>query len=556
MSNASRQIDAHVQYGKRLHGAGRLAEAAQVYQQVLAAAPLHAEAMDMMGVLILQTGQPAQALVWIQQAIGIDAAVADFHVHHAHTLLALGRPSDAAAASRAALRLKRGHAEAHQALGRALTDTGDYAGALKEFRDAVRLKPDLLDGLNDLGTALHHANRLEEAAKTLARAAAREPKVSSIQLNLSSVLKDLGRFEEAETRLLAARQLAPDDPKVLYNHALLMLLLGRFEAAWPGWEQRFRAGAIPDRGLGKPVWRGEKLQGRTLLIHAEQGLGDTIQFCRFPFPTDGPVVFEVQPRIARLLGSHPGMAPGGSWPRAIEPGGSGPGAIGAAAIGPVGMRPGAVRIVRMGEEALPPFDLTCPLMSLPAILGTTVDSIPCEIPYLAAEPEAVARWRARLGEAGFRVGIVWQGNPSRREDGGRSIRLEHYLPLAGVPGVRLISLQKAAGVEQLVPGIAVETLGEDFDAGPDGFIDTAALMMSLDLVITSDTAVAHLAGALGRPVWVALRAVPDWRFMLGRADSPWYPTMRLFRQTVRDAWGPVFAAMRDTLAGLVVGRDG
>jgi Flp pilus assembly protein TadD len=520
MSDASRQIDAHLQYGKRLHGAGRLAEAGQVYQQVLSAAPLHAEAMDMMGVLILQMGQPAQALGWIQQAIGISGMVADFHVHRAHALLALGRPADAVDASRAALRLKRGHGEAHQTLGRALSETGDYAGALKEFRDAVRLSPDLLDGLNDLGTALHHANRLEEAAQTLARAAAREPKEPSILLNLSSVLKSLGRFEAAETRLMAARHLAPGDPRVLYNHALLMLLLGRFEAAWPGWEQRFRAGAVPDRGLGKPAWRGEKLDGRTLLIHAEQGLGDTIQFCRFPFPTDGRVLLEVQPRIARLLGG----------------------------------RPGATKIVRMGE-ALPPFDLTCPLMSLPAILGTTVDSIPSDVPYLAAEPEAVARWHARLGAHGFRVGIVWQGNPSRREDGGRSIRLDHCLPLAAVPGVRLISLQKDAGVEQLAPGIAVETLGEDFDSGPDGFIDTAAVMMSLDLVITSDTAAAHLAGALGRPVWVALRAVPDWRFMVGRADSPWYPTMRLFRQTARDEWGPVFAAMRDALAGLVAGSD-
>jgi Flp pilus assembly protein TadD len=525
MSNASRQTDTHLQYGKRLHGAGRLAEAAEVYQQVLSDAPLHAEAMDMMGVLFLQTGQPAQALGWIQQAIAVNGTVVDFHVHHAHTLLALGRSADAAAASRAALRLKRGHAGAHQILGRALMETDDYAGALKEFQTAVRLMPDLHDGLNDLGTALHHANRLEEAARTLARAAAREPKEPSILLNLSSALKSLGRFEEAEMRLIAARRLAPNDSRVLYNHALLMLLLGRFEEAWPGWEQRFRAGAVPGRDFGKPVWRGERLDGRTLLIHDEQGLGSTIQFARFPLPTDGPVFFEVQPRIARLLSG----------------------------------RLGASRVLRRGE-ALPPFDLACPLMSLPAILGTTLDTIPCDVPYLAAEPEALARWRARLdgqlGNQSFRVGIAWQGNPSRREDDGRSIRLSHYLPLGTVARVRMISLQKDEGAEQLVSGISVETLGEDFDSGPDGFIDTAAVMMNLDLVITSDTSIAHLAGALGRPVWVALRAVPDWRFMMGRVDSPWYPTMRLFRQTTRDEWGPVFAAMRDALAVLVMGRDG
>ena len=417
------------------------------------------------------------------------------------------------AACRVALRLKRGDAEALQALGHALTDTGDYLGALDAYQDAARLKPDLPDLLNNLGTALHHANRLDEAARTLTRAHGREPRDPGTLVNLSSVLRDLGQFEQAAARLTAAARLAPDDPRVRYNQALLLLLLGRFETAWPGWEERFRAGAVPDRGLAKPRWRGEPLAGRTLLIHAEQGLGDTIQFCRYPFPTDGTVLFEAQPRIARLLG---------------------------------GLR-GAPRILRVGD-ALPPFDLECPLMSLPAIRGTTEATIPADVPYLSAEPEAVERWRARIGDHGFRVGIAWQGNPSRREDNGRSIRLEHYLPLASIPGVRLISLQKDVGAEQLLPGMTVEALGEDFDAGPDGFIDTAAVMMNLDLLITSDTAIPHLAGALGRPVWVALRAVPDWRFMLERPDSPWYPSMRLFRQTMRDDWAPVFGAIKDALA--------
>jgi hypothetical protein len=213
----------------------------------------------------------------------------------------------------------------------------------------------------------------------------------------------------------------------------------------------------------------------------------------------------------------------------------------------------APKIVRAGG-VLPPFDLQCPLMSLPAIRGTTEATIPATVPYLFAEPEAELRWRMRLGDDGFRVGIAWQGNAARREDGGRSIRLEHYMPLALVPGVRLISLQKDIGTEQLTQSMQIESLGADFDSGPDGFIDTAAVMMNLDLVITSDTAVAHLAGALGRPVWVALRAVPDWRFMLARPDSPWYPTMRLFRQAARDAWQPVFAAMREALVTLTEGQ--
>ena len=527
MSDTRRQIDAHLQYGKRLHSAGRLDDAGQVYQQILTLAPAHPEALHMVGVLLLQSGQPGQALGWIERAIaaagaaGTNNATAEFHVHKAHALLALGRVADAIPACHAALRLNRGNAEAYQALGHALTDNGEYANALKAYQDAARRKPDLPDLLNNLGTALHHANRLEEAARTLTRAHGRSPKDAGVLVNLSSVLRDLGRYQEAESRLLSALRLTPRDPATRYNHALLMLLLGRFAEAWGGWEERFHAGAVPDRGLAKPRWNGEALAGRTLLIHAEQGLGDTIQFSRYPFPTDGPVVFEVQRRIARLLASRRTAA------NTDQP-----------------------TIVRAGD-ALPAFDLECPLMSLPAIHGTTEATIPRGIPYLTAETEAVERWRIRLGDHGFRVGIAWQGNPSRREDGGRSIPLDHYLTLASIPGVRLISLQKDAGAEQLASGMPVETLGEDFDQGPDGFIDTAAVMMNLDLVITSDTVIPHLAGALGRPVWVALRAVPDWRFMLERTDSPWYPTMRPFRQTARDEWAPVFGAIREALAMLV-----
>ncbi len=527
MSHANRQIDAHLVMGKRLHAAGRLAEAGQVYQQVLAAAPTHPEAMHMMGVLLLQSGQPDQAVEWIARAIGLRGADPEFHVHHAHALLALNRATEAVSACRAALRLKRGYAEAHHALGHALIDVGDYPGALKAYQDAARLKPDLPDLLNNLGTALHHANQLEEAARTLTRAHGREPRDPGILINLSTVVRDLGLFQQAEARLAAAARLVPDDPKLRYDHALLMLLLGRFESAWPGWEERFRAGAVLDHGFTRPRWHGEKLAGRTLLVHAEQGLGDTIQFCRFPFPAYGKVVFEVQPRIARLLATR----------RVVD-------------------NPGDKPVTVRAGDPLPPFDLVCPLMSLPSIYRTTEATIPAHVPYLAAEPDAAIRWRARVGDHGFRVGIVWQGNPSRREDNGRSIRLEYYAPLAEVPGVRLISLQKDAGTEQLIPGLTVETLGDDFDSGPDGFIDTAAVMMHLDLVITSDTAVAHLAGALARPVWVALRAVPDWRFMLERTDNPWYPTMRLFRQTTRDAWAPVFGAMKEALAMLVAARGG
>ena len=518
MSRRSKQVDAYFQQGERLHAAGRLAEAGQVYRQILAAEPKHADSHHMMGVLALQAGQPAAALDLLDGAIALKPLVSSYHVHRAHALLALSRPVEAAAACRAAVRTKSNNAEAYQVLGHAQTDALQPAEALRAYREAMRLKPDLPDLFNNLGTALRNIGALEEAEQHLREAVRRAPGDIGAQLKLSSVLKELGKMPEAEALLRDALRRQPADPVLLYNLSLLLLLTGRNDEAWPAWEQRFGARAVPSRGLPHPQWGGEPLAGRTLLVHAEQGLGDTLQFCRYLAAlaaAGGKVLFEAPPRLRRLLSTLPAAPP------MLVPG-----------------------------EPTPPIDLVCPLMSLPARTGA---AIPATGPYLAAEPDRVARWRDRLGPHGFKVGIAWQGNPGRTEDRGRSIRLREFAPLAAVPGVRLISLQKNDGVDQLEDAVPLETLGPDFDAGPDGFLDTAAAMMSLDLVIASDTSVPHLAGALGRPVWVALRLVPDWRWLLGREDSPWYPTMRLFRQTAREEWGPVFAAMATALRAAVPG---
>ncbi len=305
---------------------------------------------------------------------------------------------------------------------------------------------------------------------------------------------------------------------------------------------RFGTLAVPARPFRQPVWRGEALEGRTLLVHAEQGLGDTIQFCRYipelarRLAGDGRLVFEVQRPLARLMAGLPEPPP----------------------------------IVRAGDP-MPPFDLVCPLLSLPERFATTAATAPRRVPYLAGEPDRIAHWRARLGPHGVRIGIAWRGNPKSQAELGRSIPLAHFLPLGRLPGVRLISLQRDHGLDEIAAlpsGSRVETPGEGFDAGPDAFLDTAAIMPSLDLIITSDTNIAHLAGALARPVWVALQHVPDWRWMFfppdgaasdsaGSAEaspqgfahlSPWYPTMRLFRQVRRGDWAGVFAEIATALA--------
>jgi hypothetical protein len=257
------------------------------------------------------------------------------------------------------------------------------------------------------------------------------------------------------------------------------------------------------------------------LLYAERGLGDTIQFSRFACSVaaqGGDVLLEVPPPLRGLLRSLPD-----------------------------------VKVARRGE-ALPEYDAHLPLMSVPDVLGATSEAGLGQTPYLFAEPALVAAWAKRLPAGQFRVGIVWQGKPVAMIDKGRSIPLRAFAPLSRVPGVRLISLQKNEGGEQQTPlarDIPVHALGADFDAGPDAFLDSAAIIMNLDLVISSDTASAHLAGALGRPVWIALGHVPEWRWMLDRADTPWYPTARLYRQTVRGDWDEVFARIAADLAAAV-----
>jgi Flp pilus assembly protein TadD len=503
MSKRSQQVDAFFRQGQQLHVAGRLAEAEQIYRQIIVAAPRHADALHALGALALQAGRPDAADTLLSQAIGLKPAAA-FYLTRANTLLALNRPEEAAQTCRSVLRTQRNNAEALQVLGHALSDSGQADAAIEAYRNALQLKPLLPDIRNNLGTALRQANRLEEAEQELRKA----PPDAGALVNLSSVQKERGAFADAEATLRQALAMAPGDPVLLYNWALLMLLLGRTEEAWEGWESRFRAGAVPPRPFAQPQWQGEPLGNRTLLVHGEQGLGDMIQFSRYLPAIGGNVMFEAPPRLVRLLSGNPAMP-------AIIPAGA----------------------------PLPRFDLVVPLLSLPARMKQPPDPSP----YLFAEADRVAAWTDRIGSAGFRIGIAWQGFSGRHEDKGRSIPLAAYRTLAEVPGVRLISLQKGEGEAQVAgAGFPIETL-DGLDAGSDAFVDTAAVMMALDLVVTSDTSIAHLAGALGRPVWVALRRVPDWRWMLDRSDSPWYPSMRLFRQPRHDDWAAVFAAMAEAL---------
>jgi tetratricopeptide (TPR) repeat protein len=497
MSKRSQKLESAFRLAERLHLAGRLAEAEQAYRHLLTASPRHPAALHALGALALQTGRPEMAEHLITQAITEKPAAA-FQLTRAHALLALRRPADAETASRTLLRAAPQNALGHQVLGHALSDLGDAAGALDAYRHAQRLNPALPDIGNNIGTALRQASRLEEAEQALLAA----PLDPGALLNLSSVQKERGAFDRAEATLRRALAQAPNDPALLYNWSLLMLLMGRNDEAWPGWEQRFAAGAIPPLPAEPPQWAGDDLGQRRLLVLPEQGLGDIIQFVRYLPSISGAVTFDAPPKLRHLLASNPAIP--------LDP--------------------------------LPGYDVSAPLLSLPARMREP----PAQPPYLLAQPEREAAWRDRIGEDGVKVGIAWQGFSGRFEDRGRSVPLTAFHPLAKA-GVRLISLQKGEGEEQVAgAGFAVETL-QGLDDGPDAFVDTAAVMRLLDLIITSDTSIAHLAGALGCRVWVALRLVPDWRWLTGRSDSPWYPSMRLFRQHSDGDWTPVFAAMADAL---------
>jgi tetratricopeptide (TPR) repeat protein len=517
MSKRKHQIEAAFQQMQRLHAAGRLAEAEQGYRQILAAAPLHADTLHMLGVLALQTGHPAPALTYTERAIGQKPSVAIYHVNRANALLALQRPQEAEAACHEALRLKRNSAEAQQTLGHALSDLGRPEAAAAAYREALRLNPALPDLHNNLGLALHEASQLDSAVDALQAALRQAPQDPAAAGNLAGVLKDSGRLEAAEALYRDLLRRNPDDAVAHYNLGVMLLVAGRHAEAWPEWEWRFRADPALAHRFTQPLWTGGALGGRTLLVHAEQGIGDMVQFCRYVplLPRDGRVVLEVHPPLVGLM-------------RQLE---------------------GVADVVAIGNP-LPPHDVRCPMMSLPLALGlTATKDIPANVPYLQADPARVAAWKDRLHALpGRRVGVVWAGNPERmRMDRRRSLQLATLQPLASVSGISLVSLQKGPAAAQLAAGPLAGAM-VDWTAELGDFVDTAALIEALDLVIGVDTAVLHVAGALAKPVWLLNRFDTCWRWELGTDESRWYPTLRQFRQTAAGAWDDVVERVCAALA--------
>jgi len=483
------EIAAALSQALRDHQAGRLEEAVEAYRRVLDDDAGNADALNLLASALRSRGEVAEATE-------------------------LARRAAQAAPERPDILYN---------CGNALSAAGDAAGAAAMYRDVLALVPDHADAAANLGIALAKAGDPDGAVAAYEQALALQPPHPVAGLNLGNLLGELGRHE-ASIALLRRMSLARSDlPEARYNLALGLLRHGDFTGGFAAYEARWRTAdfSAKPRHQDRPAWDGKPFVGRKLLVHAEQGLGDTIQFVRLlPLAASlgGSITLEVPSMLKALLA---GAAGADSVTDAVD----------AAA-----------------------HDLQVPLLSLPLRLGLSLGSLPTKVPYLAARPERLERWRERLGDDGRRlIGLGWRGNPASPADKGRSLPGPALLaPLAQLADCRLVSLHKA-GPDEIeeqdgrwrVAGLpfTIEHPGPDFDAGNDAFLDTAALMTLCDAVVTTDTSLAHLTGALARPSIVLLKAVADWRWLRERSDSPWYPTMTLVRQSdPGDFSGPIARA--------------
>jgi tetratricopeptide (TPR) repeat protein len=505
--------DAHNNLAAALRQQGKWTEAEAHYREAIRLKPDYPEAHNNWGVALQGLGRLEEAVASYHQALRLRPDYPEAHTNLGSVLTRLGRLDDALAQHHLALHLRPGYHEAHSNLGTTLVAQRKYAEAEGCYRAALRLKPDYAEGHHNLGTALAEQGKLDEAVACYREALRLRPDYPEACGNLATALLAQGQPGEAAAVYEQILQRKPNSPDVHLSRALAFLLLGEWEQGWREYEWRWGCeefGGLPYR---QPQWDGAPLDGRTILLHAEQGLGDTLLFVRYA-------------RLVKQRGGKVVLA----CPKAL--------------MGLLAGCPGVDELVGQGTP-LPDFDCHAPLLSLPGIFGTTPASVPAEVPYLFADAGLVETWRRELAATpGFKVGIAWQGNPRFKGDRLRSIPLARFQPLARAQGVRLLSLQKAFGSEQLRDiDFPVEDIASRLDEGSGPFLDTAAVMRNLDLVITSDTVIAHLAGALGVPVWLALAFSPHWVWLLHREDSPWYPTMRLFRQKRWGDWDEVFERM-------------
>lgn len=502
--------------GNALYAAGRHEDAAARYRRAIKARPDDYGAHNNLGNAYRALRQPERAAQAFRAALRLRPGVPELMFNLACVLAEADKHDEALASVDAVLLAVPEHAPAHRLRGELLEKCGDFDAAAAAFAEALRHAAMDASVMNTLASAIYRLGRLTEAEKLLREAVRLRPDAANAWNNLGLVLQDLGEMEEARLCLDRALTLDPADHGARYNRALLHLTEGRLVEGWADHESRFAALNFVPRRSG-PEWAGEAAPERVLLIHPEQGSGDFIQFCRYATLAAARmrVVLEAPAPLLRLMGTL-----------------AGPGRVVASELPP------------------PPFDLQCPVMTLPRVFATTLQTVPADIPYLRADAAQAAAWKQRLAALpGRRIGLAWAGSPAYLQDQARSIPPALLAPLAGVAGVSWVSLQKG----KAPPRAGIGAVLHDWSGELADFADTAALIEALDLVVSVDTAVVHLAGALGRQVWLLNRFDTDWRWLRGRDDSPWYPTLRQFRQPAPGDWASVVARVGDALAAFAAG---
>jgi tetratricopeptide (TPR) repeat protein len=504
--------------GHALQSMGRLEEAALRYEKAVALNPAYPEARNNLGNVLHLLGRSNEALSHFRAAIQTAPRYGDAHVNLGHVLVAVGKPEEAVAHYEIALAVQPRNPDTRISLALTLLmlDRGREAG---QHCDAVvAMQPRSLGTLANLAFLLLKLQRPEQALSVYDRVLVEKPDHMSALVNRAALLHALGRFDESLIAYAKAQKVDSSNAAAHHGEGLLRLQLGDLPTGFEKYERRWEKDQLQRRSFDKPLWRGQEIAGKTILLHAEQGFGDTLQFCRYAELLAGRgarVVLEVQPALKSLLETLPG----------------------------------ANVVVASGDQ-LPEVDFCCPMASLPLAFGTTLQTIPGKTPYLAASAERIASWERRLKpKTKPRVGLVWSGNPIQGNDHNRSIPLGEIDALLSLPNVEIVSLQKNLRKRDLALLKANPRIIHFGDELQD-FSDTAAVLSLMDVVVSVCTSVCHLSGALNRPTWVLLSAACDWRWLLDRTDSPWYPSVRLFRQNTLGDWQSVIGAAASELAQL------
>ena len=513
--------EAYNNIGVVLKDQGDQEKAIENYEHAVKIKPDYVEAYYNMGNAFKTQGKLEEAIEAYNKAVSIDPDYFKAYNNLGNSLRERGKLEDSIDAFNKALIVNPDYAETHNNMGITLQEMGKLQEAIEAYNKAVLINPKYAEGYNNMGNTFRNQEKLEESLGAYSKALSINPNYADAYNNMGNSLREIGKLEEAIEAYNKALSIKHDYADIYWNLSLINHLRGNLIDGFELYEYRLKKEEITVRPARIPFkWDGKQsLRGKHFLVYEEQGLGDTIQFCRYlPLLEEkgAKVSFKVKSKLHQLLGT---------------------------------LKTKADFLSEMPLDER--IDFESPLLSLPYLFGTSLSTIPGQNPYLYAQEDVFKTWKKTLSGDTFKIGICWQGS-KRPLDIGRSFPLSLFEGISKIPTVELINLHKGEGNKQLEEiSFLLTTLGSQFDSGPDSFIDTAAVMMNCDLIITSDTAVAHLAGALGCQTWVALKYIPDWRWMLDRTDSPWYPTIKLYRQKIRGEWIDVFKKMEKNLRDLL-----